>query len=299
MASKDNDLPGPEDIQREEEYLDNLVDSVRKRKSIVIHRPPKHLQEKQRQDEQQPPAAAKPAPPPLIPPPPSARVRAQQQAAPEAAAPVSAPRPAPGGPAPVLSDGTYPIGSILVFEDKSIAIFKDAKPDKDYEVVYLLRGDGSIKAQGVALQIYEVRKIGQLPRDIMESMGARGTWERDEIIFHLDAVEHCRLVPQPDTTQYDPMATSRLSGAFRKVIDEKKKEGKDLVRGRRLNISFGKGQSWEAVYWGEDELGHVVAHHTHEKWALMHLDLKRFKDTLVWGEMVGDDAVAEIHRDVA
>ena len=65
-----------------------------------------------------------------------------------------------------------------------------------------------------------------------------------------------------------------------------------------MRISFGPGKSWDAVYWGRDLLGHVLAHRTHKEWALMHLDLKRFKDTIELGEFLDDEEIASIQRDI-
>ena len=41
------------------------------------------------------------------------------------------------------------------------------------------------------------------------------------------------------------------------------------------DIRFGNNV-WDAIYWGKDDQGHVVAHQTNNQWALMHLDLDRF-----------------------
>lgn len=195
--------------------------------------------------------------------------------------------------------GTFPIGTILRLEDNSIAVFKDAKPDKEYEVIYLLRLDGSVKAQGVALYTYDVKAIGRLPPEFMLRLQRNKHWERDAIIYHLDSFDYCSMVPQPDDRAKDPMATSHLSGVFRKVIQQKEQEGKKLVRGRELRINFGPQKEWVAVYWGEDELGPVVAHLTGDTWALMHLDLKRFKESLEWGDVVDDAMLDKISADIA
>ncbi|GEM_PF-2438248 len=71
-----------------------------------------------------------------------------------------------------------------------------------------------------------------------------------------------------------------------------------LVRGRRLRVSFGPGKSWEAIYWGRDLLGAILAHRTHAQWSLMHLDLDRFKDSLDYGEILNSDDIAAIQREI-
>jgi hypothetical protein len=66
-------------------------------------------------------------------------------------------------------------------------------------------------------------------------------------------------------------------------------------RGQALRINVA-GRVWEAVYWAKDEMGHVVAHCTNRKWALMHLDLNRFADSMELGEIKAPEEIEEIQR---
>ena len=187
-------------------------------------------------------------------------------------------------------DGTFPVGTILRFEDHSLGVFKDAKTEKDYEVVYLLLADGSVRPQGMALESYDVKVLGKLPPEFVHRLQRRLSWSRDEIVYHLEHFDYCEMVPEPD-----PDA---------EVPDEEPAEGTQgsnghLARGRMLTLSFGPGQAWDAIYWGEDDLGPLVAHRTAENWALMHLDLSRFSDTMQVGEMAEASLLAEIEGDLA
>ena len=76
-------------------------------------------------------------------------------------------------------------------------------------------------------------------------------------------------------------------------------ERNGVTRGRRVLIHFGPGKAWEAVYWGQDDQGAVVAHRTHNRWSLMHLDLARFRDTMEVGEELDAEEIADVERDLA
>jgi hypothetical protein len=43
----------------------------------------------------------------------------------------------------------------------------------------------------------------------------------------------------------------------------------------------------------------VIAHNTHEKWALMHLDLARFGDGVVLQDMAPPDLLNTIRDDIS
>jgi hypothetical protein len=204
-----------------------------------------------------------------------------------------APKPAANRPVTQGTDGTFPVGTILRFEDHSLGVFKDAKADKDYEVVYRLLPDGSVRPEGMALASYDVKVLGKLPPEFVHRLQRRLTWNRDEIIFHLEHFDYCELIPEPDP-QYvvedeEEAVEETPNGAG----------GSLLTKGRHLTLSFGPGQSWQAVYWGEDDLGPLVAHKTADTWALMHLDLDRFADTMEMGPMAHESQLAEIEGDLA
>lgn len=43
----------------------------------------------------------------------------------------------------------------------------------------------------------------------------------------------------------------------------------------------------------------MVVHNTHDKWSLMHLDLDRFKDTMVFGSMASNEEISRMEKDFA
>jgi hypothetical protein len=208
------------------------------------------------------------------------RARARQAAASRTERPVT-----PG------TDGSFAVGTILRFEDHSLGVFKDARTDKDYEVVYLLLADGTVRPQGMALESYDVKVLGKLPAEFVHRLQRRLTWKRDEVIFHLEHFDYCEMIPHPDP--------DAIVEEEEEEVPEAATNGHNLVRGRRLTLSFGPGQAWQAVYWGDDDLGPLVAHKTAENWALMHLDLSRFADSMQVGEMAEESLMDEIEGDLA
>jgi len=201
--------------------------------------------------------------------------------------------------------GTFPRGTILQLEDGTVAIYKDPVKGKEYEIVYALRANGKVRPEGIALYAYEAKKIGRLPQDLFEEVQKALRWDRDAICFHLDKYEYCSLIPLMER----PAGMAASAGAA--GSDPTKKAvapdpptsplldpARELIRGRRVYISFGPGKTWEAVYWGKDLLGHVVAHRTHNEWALMHLDIKRFRDSIEVGEILKEEEIKAIQRDI-
>jgi hypothetical protein len=70
-------------------------------------------------------------------------------------------------------------------------------------------------------------------------------------------------------------------------------------RGQCLAIKFGKkGEAWDAIYWGRDQQGTVVAHDTNGHWTLMHLDLSRFRDKVTRGDLLTDDELCAVENDL-
>lgn len=203
--------------------------------------------------------------------------------------------------------GNFLPGTILVFEDGSMGVFKERNAVKDYDIVYQLAETGRAIPQGMPLYTYSVEPVGRLSQPVLEQIIANNKWERDMIVFHLvkykDRVHipvqkgqrEVAEAPEPNET-LSSWTVPKLPGHEPRKT-ETPQEKPALIRGRKLTIAFGPSQKWEAVYWGKDELGHVVAHNTHEKWSLMHLDLNRFTDSIVFGEIVGQDVIGKMEKD--
>ncbi len=192
----------------------------------------------------------------------------------------------------------YLPGTILYFEDQTVAIYGRQMKDKDYEMVYALGTNGRLKPQGIPLANYDVRPLGRIAPAYLEKLAASMKWDRDLIIFHLLEYEDCPLIPEITATNgHEASSPQSSTGVPKLPLPSSTAAPQPLTRGRKLSIVFGK-QNWNAVYWGTDELGTVVAHKTHDHWALMHLDLKRFKDGIVHGEMMSPAELAEVEADI-
>jgi hypothetical protein len=207
------------------------------------------------------------------------------------------------------ASGNFLPGTILVFEDGLVGVFKEKNARKEYEIIYQLAPTGKAIPQGLPLNSYTVEPIGRLTTQLLETLCNTGRWERDLIIFHL--LKYKDRVHIPAITDISPdsepisqsehlsqVSIQRLPAEmFRSDFKGDEPEKPALVRGREMTIEFGPSQRWKAVYWGKDEMGHVVAHNTHDEWTLMHLDLNRFRDSVVFGNVVGNETIRQMERD--
>lgn len=239
----------------------------------------------------------------------------------------NAPSPPPVAP-PQETEGTFPIGTIIRLEDGTVGIYKDPVRGKEYEIVYCLRPSGRVSPEGIALFAYNAQRIGMLPKNVLDRMQRTMRWDRDTIVYHLDSFEFCSLVPYPGTgsatehgthdftplpllteklpetpragSGHTPLPTSPATPAAPSApaAAPAAATAAILVRGRRLRISFGQGKSWDAVFWGRDDLDYIVAHRTHNSWGLMHLDLARFKDSTEVGDILPPQEIQAIEREI-
>jgi hypothetical protein len=223
-------------------------------------------------------------------------------------------------------------GTIMRLDDGSVAVYKDAVSGKDYALFYFLEPDGSLEPRGIFLEQYETQRIGMLPRELFDEMRRSRTWDRDAILYHLDQFEFRALVPhvsipspQPSgqsapalapTPPPPPRPAARASASRaadkhppapipKEHRPERRQDStarsaprEPLERGRIIKINIG-GRNWEAVFWTRDEIGPIVAHDTNREWALMHLDLSRFKDSFEFGTLLGAEKLLEIEQSLA
>lgn len=185
-------------------------------------------------------------------------------------------------------------GSIIAFEDGGMGIFQKTLPQKDYDVVYMLESDGNSKPQGMPLYNYEYKPVGRMSREHMSLVTRSNTWERDLILFSLTNYEDRDKIPAYSGEMETP--TEQAGRPDPREMSDKGDDEK-LVRGREISIPFGPGKAWDAVYWGQDELGDVVAHKTHGSWALMHLELDRFRKSITYGEVLDGKKLKEMEKD--
>lgn len=197
---------------------------------------------------------------------------------------------------------TYGAGAILRLNGRTLAIYKKAVPEKEYHLVLMLSPGGSVKAQGVALEGYEVEELGCIAPKWFEKMQTEMHWDRDLIVFHcysfedvvripraeggeetLESVRPAPAAPPPPRAEAEQVAVTPTASPVMPppvTAPPKPEANGSMRRGQRLQIKFGNN-TWDAVYWGKDDQGQVIAHKTYEQWALMHLDLKRFTNSML------------------
>lgn len=206
---------------------------------------------------------------------------------------------------------TYEEGTIIRFEDGTIGIYISEVPGKEYEIIYCLNENGRVEPRGIALYSMKHTVLGKLPEERVKHIKSKMRWMREEIIYYLDKFEYIHLIPQinhRESTVTTPVEEKTIlhtnSGVTTKQRTTAEKESEievrrsetqapALVRGRKIRINYGN-RFWEAVYWGADQYGPIVAHKTSGKWELMHLDLSRFADKIEYGEIIPSNVIAEI-----
>ena len=216
-------------------------------------------------------------------------------------------------------------GAIVQFDDNSIAIFKDAVSGKDYALFYFLEPDMTLAPRGIFLEQYEMTVIGTLPASTMTEMTTARQWDRDQIVFHLTKFEHAQAIrqlllgnagngpsaaaggppqakalqPHPSPAAQASVPSSTPTAAPSQQTNFQTGDAADMLeRGRQLRINVG-GRMWESIYWTSDEIGPIVAHNTNREWALMHLDLARFKDAIEYGDVLSEADLRAIAESVA
>lgn len=222
---------------------------------------------------------------------------------------------APARPAAGAAQKIGP-GSIVRFDDGSIGVYKDAVSGRDYALFYFLNPAGAFVPEGVFLQCYQARAIGQLPEEYFAQLRDDGTWNRDMILYHLARYEFVKELnalaehqsrkpaatgatpeagtPSQPAASPEPAADPAPASApadNQPAPEAENPEG--LFKGRRFQINFG-GKQWDAVYWDADDENSIVAHNTHGAWSLMRLDLNRFKESLELLDRVDDATLEEI-----
>lgn len=192
-------------------------------------------------------------------------------------------------------------GTILWVNQQAVAIYKMAVPEKGYHILLLPGPGGVIKSQDVGdLDQYMIEELGVIESCWFEKMQEAMRWNRDLILFHCSSfaealkiqIPPCEACPHlgdkkqvqarhaqtaPDPAHHHP--PQQHQPAPHPTPPEPPPADKGLRRGQRFQIMMGR-KSWSAVYWGKDDEGCVVAHHTTGEWVLMHLDLEPYAATL-------------------
>jgi hypothetical protein len=199
----------------------------------------------------------------------------------------------------------YSAGAILLLNQRTLAIYRKAVPEKGYHLVLALCPNHAVKAQGIALEGYQIEELGSLAPAWLERLLSEMRWERDLIVFHCYRYEDVARIPAVDHVEEpgnsipapvqwtQPVMPAQPPAPEPSAPAPAEKTNGQLRRGQRLQIQFG-AKAWDAVYWGKDDQGQVIAHRTYENWSLMHLDLARFQNGLVVHPEVEPGLIKEI-----
>ncbi|MFC1601200.1 hypothetical protein ACFL34_02500 [Candidatus Sumerlaeota bacterium] len=210
-------------------------------------------------------------------------------------------------------------GAILCWDGPTFAIYKECVESKGYDLVYILSATGSLVPRGLALHAYLPEQIGLIPAKLFEEFERELTWRRDAVIFHLFDYRYCGSIPQIGQSPKQPAPAEAPAPAQDESTQAPAPEQAStpltaesapkpepapapaqrpsLVRGAFFTLRMGK-QQWDAVYWGKDVQGAIVAHNTNGSWDLMHLDLEKFRDSLTITGNLDPEAMREIEADL-
>lgn len=210
-------------------------------------------------------------------------------------------------------------GAILCLNGRTLVVFRQSVPEKGYDLVYTLLPGGNVKLQGVALGGHSVQEIGSIGQPYFDQLQNTMRWNRDLIVFHCYRYEDVAIIPSaptgvesapsgspepqpikvsaanPSYTQPTPQPQPAAQPAYQPPPPPPVPEDprKSLKRGQRIQVRFGQ-KAWDAVYWGQDDQGQVVAHQTYNNWSLMHLDLDRFSESNMIIDPSIDEAIVRV-----
>jgi len=227
--------------------------------------------------------------------PPSPKYRSSAVSAP--ATPVAT-QPLPGA-RKSTSSAAYSTGAILLLNQRMLAVYKKPVPEKEFHLVLVLCPNGAVRTQGVVLEGHEVEELGSLPQAWFERLQGEMSWERDLIVFHCYRYEDVCKIPLAESIEElretDPAPAEPETRNVAAPAPKPEKANSSLRRGQKLLIKFGNN-IWDAVYWGKDDQGQVIAHRTYETWSLMHLSLERFASNMTIEPEVDLNLIQEIEQ---
>ncbi len=188
----------------------------------------------------------------------------------------------------------FPPGTIVRLGDDSAGIIKEQIRNREYDLVYIMCADGRIEPRGVCLFAYQLEKLGRLPEEELDRIQTKMFWNRDRVVFHLDNISYAAGIPERAAAEQ--MAKQQEAQRAAPEAPEPEDDGHSIQRGRTLTINFG-GKKWEAVYWGADSLGPILAHSDNGgDWELLHMDLDRFGSSVEPDRLLKKNEIRKIEE---
>lgn len=190
-------------------------------------------------------------------------------------------------------------GAIVMWDEKFVGLYIRPERSKGYDLVYIMTDNGRLSPKGIVLHAYGVQVLGQVPMALYEQMEKTLILNRDAIVANLFDPQDGKWIPYVQRTATPtpapaPTPPPSMQGAQR-TPSPSRPMLHQLKRGARISIKIGD-KSWDAVYWGRDVQNYIVAHDSHGQWALMHLNLSRFKDSIETKGMLTSDELENIAR---
>jgi len=196
-------------------------------------------------------------------------------------------------------------------------LYRQPVPKQNKVFVYQLSDQGAIEVRSLVLEHYHPRFLGRLDTDLLRAFIRDKRWVRDAVLYHLEHWSFGRYLPSsngshlstettPNAEEEEPrLDLSSGEGASSVSADDSPAalqanlEAKPtLRRGSRVTIRHG-ATAWEAIYWGRNDKGDVVAHNTARHWQLAHVDLKHFGDKVEIGSVLSEDEFNAIANEIA
>jgi hypothetical protein len=297
---KKNDKDGSSSV---ESYLKKLQQSIEQDK-LIYSRPEE--------------SEVSPAPPvrdrrptPQQTPPPTTPPAVQKTAPPPPEPPVQQAPPAPPPESEEVGN-LFRQGDILKMEDGTLAVYQGPVAGKEYDIALFLKKTGMIDPRGIVIYAYDVEKIGHLPPLYYEKLRHINLWNRDLIVYHLDRYERCKDIPFPTDPNLHsapektpvphrtpPPRQTKAPGVPTSYAEADPPPRPEQIqqKGRHITLKMGANE-WKAVYWGKDDLGHLLAHQTHGDWSIMHMDLERFENSLQYGTLMSEDEIKTMDKSI-
>ncbi len=231
---------------------------------------------------------------------------------------------------------TWQPGMILSINKHTLGVYKKFMPESAIHLVAILCSDGFIKIQGISFKGMEVDEIGNLTPELFKHLESLSKWERDLIVFHCYRYEDTFRIPIPSVSgkpspkkiqpnelnHFGAVSESdkdndisnnevmKSDAGTNQAVDHEPAAPEEIMhltsqnpiagmqRGQRVQIQMGM-KLWNAVFWGCDMTGMVVAHNTCKKWSLMYLDLHRYRNSLKIDPQIDQGLIQEIQDDLS
>ena len=86
-------------------------------------------------------------------------------------------------------------GDMLLLEDSSVVLYRQAVPEKECDFIYLLRPGAALEVRGIDVRQFGPRWLGRLEDRLFRHMARKKKWDRDALVAHLQHWSLSRFIP--------------------------------------------------------------------------------------------------------